>query len=158
MKIYQANILFTPTPDAFQVLERGFIVVNDAGIVEGVFDQLTEEYQSLPVNDFGDKLLIPAMNDLHVHAPQYRNQGIAMDLELLPWLNTYTFPEESKYKNLGYAEKMYRRFVHDLWANGTMRTVAFATIHPAASMLLGPFPSGRHGSNGRTCRNESKLP
>ena len=136
MKIYQANILFTPTPDAFQVLERGFIVVNDAGIVEGVFDQLPEEYQSLPVNDFGDKLLIPAMNDLHVHAPQYRNQGIAMDLELLPWLNTYTFPEESKYKNLGYAEKMYRRFVHDLWANGTMRTVAFATIHPAASMLL----------------------
>ena len=32
------------------------------------------------------------MNDVHVHAAQYHNQGIAMDLELLPWLNNYTFP------------------------------------------------------------------
>ena len=49
--------------------------------------------------DFGDKLLIPAFNDLHIHAPQYRNMGLALDLELLPWLNTYTFPEETKYAN-----------------------------------------------------------
>ncbi len=33
----------------------------------------------------------------HVHAPQYTFRGIAMDLELLDWLNTYTFPEESNY-------------------------------------------------------------
>ncbi len=136
MKIYRANILFTPSPEAFQVLERGYIAVNESGLVEGVYEQLPEQYKDAEVIDFGDKLLIPAMNDLHVHAPQYRNQGIAMDLELLPWLNTYTFPEESKYKDLAYAEKMYRRFVHDLWANGTMRTVAFATIHPEASKLL----------------------
>ena len=126
MKIYRANILFTPTKEEFKVLEHGYIVVGDDGKVVDTFSVLPAEYAAEPVIDFGDKLLIPAMNDLHVHAPQYRNQGIAMDLELLPWLNTYTFPEESKYKDLAYAEKMYRRFVHDLWANGTMRTVALS--------------------------------
>ncbi len=50
--------------------------------------------ENAEVVDFGDCLLIPAMNDLHVHASQYRNQGLAMDLELLPWLQNYTFPEE----------------------------------------------------------------
>ena len=86
--------------------------------------------------DFGDRLLIPAMNDLHVHAPQYRNQGIAMDLELLPWLQNYTFPEEMKYADMAYAERMYRRFVRDLWRFGTMRACVFATIHTDSTRLL----------------------
>ncbi|MCQ2324477.1 MAG: amidohydrolase family protein [Paludibacteraceae bacterium] len=136
MKIYRANIIFTPTPEQFQIMEHGFVVVSDNGLVENVYSELPSQYSKEPIIDFGDKLLIPAMNDLHVHAPQYRNQGIAMDLELLPWLNTYTFPEESKYQDTRYAEKMYRRFVRDLWRVGTMRTSAFATIHREASCLL----------------------
>lgn len=136
MKIYRANIIFTPTPEQFQIMEHGFVVVSDNGLVENVYSELPSQYSKEPIIDFGDKLLIPAMNDLHVHAPQYRNQGIAMDLELLPWLNTYTFPEESKYKDTRYAEKMYRRFVRDLWRVGTMRTSAFATIHRESSCLL----------------------
>ena len=136
MKIYRANIIFTPTPEQFQIMEHGFVVVSDNGLVENVYSELPSQYSKESIIDFGDKLLIPAMNDLHVHAPQYRNQGIAMDLELLPWLNTYTFPEESKYKDTRYAEKMYRRFVRDLWRVGTMRTSAFATIHREASCLL----------------------
>lgn len=136
MKIYRANILFTPTPEAFRILEHGYIAVDDAGFVIDTYETLPEQYKNEPVTDFGDQLLMPAMNDLHVHAPQYRNLGIAMDLELLPWLNTYTFPEETKYKDLAYAERMYRRFVRDLWKLGTMRAAIFATIHPEATCLL----------------------
>ena len=136
MKIYRANILFTPTPEAFKVLEHGYVVVGDDGNVVDTYQTLPEQYAHERVIDFGDRLLMPAMNDLHVHAPQYRNLGIAMDLELLPWLNTYTFPEETKYKDIGYAEKMYRRFVRDLWKMGTMRAAIFATIHPDATCLL----------------------
>jgi len=88
------------------------------------------------VIDFGDRMLIPAMNDLHVHAPQYRNQGIAMDMELLPWLQNYTFPEEMKYADTAYAERMYRRFVRDLWRVGTMRTCTFASVHTESTRVL----------------------
>ena len=68
------------------------------------------------------------MNDMHVHAGQYHNQGISMDLALLEWLNNYTFPEEAKYSDTSYARRMYSRFVHDLWRYGTMRTAASRSL------------------------------
>lgn len=136
MKIYKANIVFTPTKDRFEVLEGGYVAVTDEGLVEGTYKALPEHLQGEMVRDFGNRLLIPAFCDLHVHAPQYRNMGLAMDMELLPWLNAYTFPEEKKFSDLKYAEKIYRRFVHELWMQGTMRSAVFATIHPEATLLL----------------------
>lgn len=136
MKIYRANILFTPTPQAFQVIEHGYIAVDDNGFVAGVTRTLPARFADVPVTDFGDALLIPAMNDLHVHASQYRNLGIAMDEELVPWLNNYTFPEETRFSNIHYAEAVYSRFVHDLWLNGTMRASIFATSHLQSTLLL----------------------
>ena len=102
--IYRANIIFTPESHRFEVISNGYIVVEN-GKVEGVYHELPEHLTGLPVTDFGDRLLVPAMNDLHVHAPQYRNQGIAMDLELLPWLQNYTLPEEMKYADLERLER-----------------------------------------------------
>ncbi len=135
-KIYRANILFTKERTHFEVIERGYVVVDDSGRVVEVTEHLSAEHEGVEVVDYGDRLLIPAMNDLHVHAPQYRNQGIAMDLELLPWLQNYTFPEEMKYCDTKYAERMYRRFVHDMWRFGTMRACLFATIHKESTLLL----------------------
>ena len=97
-KIYKAHILYTKEQSRFEVLENGYVAVDADGFVTGVASDLASlDCQDAEVIDFGDCLLIPAMNDLHVHAPQYRNQGIAMDLELLPWLQNYTFPEEMKF-------------------------------------------------------------
>lgn len=135
MNIYKGHILFTKEASRFQVIENGYIVVNE-GKVAGVYEQLPDEWKDAEITDFGNRLIIPAMNDMHVHAPQYRNQGIAMDLELLPWLQTYTFPEESKFQDTDYAERMYRRFIHDLWRQGTMRAVTFATVHRDSTLLL----------------------
>ena len=136
-KIYRANVLYTKEKDRFEVLENGYVAVDADGRVTGVAADLASlDSEDAEVIDFGDRLLIPAMNDLHVHAPQYRNQGIAMDLELLPWLQNYTFPEEMKYADTAYAERMYRRFVRDLWRFGTMRASVFATIHTASTRLL----------------------
>ena len=138
MKIYKAHILYTKEPGRFEVLENGCVTVDDDGRVVRVGSQESgDRSQEMgEVMDLGDRLLIPAMNDLHVHAPQYRNQGLAMDLELLPWLQNYTFPEEKKYADVGYAERMYRRFVRDLWRFGTMRSCVFATIHMESTRLL----------------------
>ena len=136
-KVYKAHILYTKEKSHFEVLENGYIAVDADGRVAGVSTDLASlDCEGAEVVDFGDRLLIPAMNDMHVHAPQYRNQGIAMDMELLPWLQNYTFPEEMKYLNLAYAERMYRRFVRDLWRFGTMRACVFATIHTDSTRLL----------------------
>ena len=135
-KVYKAHILFTKEKERFEVFENGYIAVND-GLVTGVSDRLSNlDSDGAEVIDFGDKLLIPAMNDMHVHAPQVHNQGVAMDLELLPWLQNYTFPEESKYADVAYAERMYRRFLHTQWLFGTMRSVAFGTVHTESTRKL----------------------
>ncbi len=135
-KVYKAHILFTKERTGFEVLENGYVAVED-GCVVGVSSSLSSlGCDEQTVTDFGDCLLIPAMNDMHVHAPQYRNQGIAMDLELLPWLQNYTFPEEKKYADAAYAERMYRRFIRDMWRFGTMRSCVFATIHTQSTRLL----------------------
>ena len=135
--VYKAHILYTKERSHFEVLENGYVVVDDDGRVTGVAaDLATLDSEDAVVIDFGDRLLIPAMNDLHVHAPQYHNQGIAMDLELLPWLQNYTFPEEMKFANRDYAERMYRRFVGDLWRFGTMRACVFATVHTESTRRL----------------------
>ena len=76
------------------------------------------------------------MTDLHVHAPQFAFRGLGMDMELLEWLNTYTFPEESKYRELAYAERAYGSFVSHLRRSETTRAVVFATIHVPATELL----------------------
>ena len=136
-KIYKAHVLYTKDKSCFEVLENGYVAVDADGRVTGVAADLASlDSEDAEVVDYGDCLLIPAMNDVHVHAPQYRNQGIAMDLELLPWLQNYTFPEEMKYVDPGYAERMYRRFVRDLWRFGTMRACVFATIHTESTRLL----------------------
>ena len=136
-KVYKAHILYTKEKSGFEVMENGYVAVDADGCITGVAADLASiAHEDAAVMDFGDRLLIPAMNDLHVHAPQYRNQGIAMDLELMDWLQQYTYPEETKYADTGYAERMYSRFVHDLWRFGTMRSCVFATSHTESTRVL----------------------
>ena len=93
-------------------------------------------YAALPLLDYTGKLILPGMTDLHVHAPQFAFRGLGMDMELLEWLNTYTFPEESKYKDLDYAERAYGSFASHLLRSTTTRAAIFATIHVPATELL----------------------
>ena len=106
------------------------------GVSKGVFETLPEKYASLPLYDYGDALIFPGMVDLHVHAPQYAFRGMCMDLELMDWLNRYTFPEEEKYENLEYAKKAYEIFVNAMQKGATTRACIFATRHRYATELL----------------------
>ena len=53
-----------------------------------------------------ENVLIPGMIDTHVHAPQFAFTGTGYDLPLLEWLNKYTFPCESRFKDLDFARKV----------------------------------------------------
>ena len=133
--IIKGNICQTKNPKELDIHENALAVCVD-GISKGVFDALPEEYKGLPLYDYGDALVFPGMVDLHVHAPQYAFRGMCMDLELMDWLNRYTFPEEEKYENLEYAEKAYGMFVEALKKGATTRGCIFATRHRYATELL----------------------
>lgn len=69
-------------------------------------------------------------------APQYAVRGLGMDMELLEWLESFTFPEEARYADLLYAEKAYRLFAGDLKKSSITRACIFGTIHVDATLLL----------------------
>ena len=133
--VIKGNVCQTKNPRELDLHENAFAVCVE-GVSKGVFDVLPEEYTSLPVYDYGDALIFPGMVDLHVHAPQYAFRGTSMDLELMDWLNRYTFPEEEKYENLAYARKAYCMFVQALKKGATTRGCIFATRHRYATELL----------------------
>ena len=54
---------------------------------------------------------MPGLVDTHIHAAQYSFAGTALDLPLLDWLQTYTFPVESRYSDLEFARQVYTHVV-----------------------------------------------
>jgi len=59
-----------------------------------------------------------------------------MDRELLDWLNTYTYPNEAKFKDKDHARKVYAFFVDELLRQGTLHVNCFPSIHYEASEIL----------------------
>ena len=133
--VVKGNIIYSKNPSDLAIYENAFLVCAE-GLTAGIFPELPEEYASFPLYDYGKCLIIPGLVDLHVHAPQYTYRGLGMDKELLDWLQTYAFPEESRYEDPDYAERAYRIFVEKMRTNATTRACIFATAHVPATLLL----------------------
>jgi len=133
--VLKGNICYSRTINTLATVENGYLVA-DGKTLLGVFDKLPGKYKNFPLTDYGNCIIIPGLCDLHVHAPQYAFRGLGMDMELLDWLNTYTFPEESKYAQADYANKAYDIFADAIKQSATTRAVVFATLHTPATVLL----------------------
>ena len=133
--ILKGTFLHTPTLGELEVRQNTYLVSEGETIV-GLYDTLPPEYAAQPVEDWGDCLIIPAFTDLHIHAPQIINRGIGYDKQLLPWLETYTFPAEARFADPSFADRAWKAFLNHLWAVGTLRFSAFATIHKDAAWRL----------------------
>ena len=130
--IIKGTFIDTLTKEEFRI-RKGFILVED-GLIKNFSEENPDT--SIKLYDYTGKLIIPGLSDLHLHASQYSNTGLGLDLELLDWLDTYTFPEESKYKDVEYAKKAYQTFVDDLAKTATTRASIFATLHTDMTLLL----------------------
>nr|WP_330413415.1 amidohydrolase family protein [Coprococcus sp. AF21-14LB] len=133
--VLKGDICYSKTKQELITKENHFLVCED-GRITGVFPELPKAYGNLPFHDCSGHLVIPGLVDLHVHAPQYTFRGMGMDMELLDWLDTRTFPEETRYEDISYAEKAYRMFVGDLQRSATTRACIFATRHEEATVRL----------------------
>ena len=133
--LLQGHICYTPEADKLVIRENAYAVCED-GICRGVFDEIPEQFTGMEVVDCGDRLILPGMSDLHIHAPQFAYRGTGMDCELLDWLETHAFPEESRYADPEYASKAYGIFAQKMRESATTRAVVFATIHPEATLIL----------------------
>ena len=133
--VLKGNIIYSNDDRTLKTVEQGYLVCRE-GKSAGVFQELPEQFKDYPLEDWGDMLLVPGLVDLHIHAPQFAFRGMGMDLELLDWLNTNTFPEEAKYADLEYAQKAYGIFADSMKKSATTRACIFGTIHRPATELL----------------------
>lgn len=135
IRILKGDFIYSKSQTELEMIKDGFLLANEKEII-GLYTELPKEYKEERIEDYTGKLIIPGFTDLHVHAPQYTFRGLGMNMELIPWLNTYTFPAETKYADVNYAKKTYPRFVEDLKNSATTRAGIFGTIHVESTEYL----------------------
>lgn len=107
----------------------GGVLVRDGRIVAvGDFSTVARQAEGAKVIDHRPHLILPGFIDAHVHMPQM--QVIASyGAELLDWLNTYTFPEETKFRDSQHGRRIARLFLDETVRNGTTTVAAFCSVH-----------------------------
>ncbi|GMF23549.1 unnamed protein product [Phytophthora fragariaefolia] len=139
---YKANVVHSVALGQLQVLQPGLVGVDDRGTIVFVLNLSKSEASATAtphfdeIVDLGDQLLLPGFVDGHAHAPQYSFIGVGMHLPLLKWLETYTFPYESKFEDTDYARAVYEKAVRRHLNNGTTTCSYFSTVHLDACKVL----------------------
>lgn len=138
MQILSGQLLeFTSDPslgdeEPYSHITKGTLVIDEGHILwRGNSADLPAEYNSFPVENHPDCLIMPGFIDAHLHFPQYRMIA-AFGKDLLDWLNRYTFIEEQRYGDKDIASAAATFFLNELARNGTTSCLAFSTIHPVA--------------------------
>lgn len=120
--LYDSDGLLVVGPDA-----DGRRVVRAAGSHAALADR----YPGVVTEDLRGHLIAPGFIDLHVHYPQTDVIG-APAAGLLPWLENYTFPHESRFADAAYARGVAGFFFDELQRHGVTTALTFATSHPAS--------------------------
>ncbi|MEM7057834.1 MAG: guanine deaminase [Pseudomonadota bacterium] len=110
--------------DAAVVIQDGLIAdVGDAGSVIARWPDVA--VQSTP------HLMAPGFVDAHMHYPQI---GVVASwgADLIEWLSTYTFPEEGRFQDPGYAAEVAKIYFDTQLAHGITCAASFCTTHPAS--------------------------
>jgi guanine deaminase len=81
--------------------------------------------------DHAGKLILPGFLDTHVHSAQLEVIG-SWGAQLLDWLDTYTFPAETRWADVAVAQRASQFFLDTLLAHGTTSAVVFPTVHKAS--------------------------
>ncbi len=112
--------------------EDGAILIRDGRVAAvGAAADVLAQGPGAEVVDHRPHLLMPGFIDAHIHMPQA--QVIASwGAQLLDWLNTYTFPAESKFSDPAHATRIAGAFLDELLRHGTTTAVAYCSSHPAS--------------------------
>nr|XP_020513631.1 guanine deaminase [Labrus bergylta] len=165
--VYRGTFVHSTPQTALQVLEDALLGVDTDGKIAFIgkgseVDTLSQTFGFSATNITQlapHEFFMPGLVDTHIHASQYSYAGTALDMPLLQWLNTYTFPVESRFKDLEFANKVYTQVVRRTLRNGTTTACYHATIHTEASLLLGQIANdfGQRALVGKVCmdRNNS---
>eukprot|EP00927_Polykrikos_kofoidii_P061029 TRINITY_DN55919_c0_g1_i1.p1 TRINITY_DN55919_c0_g1~~TRINITY_DN55919_c0_g1_i1.p1 ORF type:complete len:500 (+),score=90.82 TRINITY_DN55919_c0_g1_i1:152-1651(+) len=145
MTVFRGTVVHSKALGQLEVLPRGAVAVGPEGTVMWCASEQEHAQRvaadergvtQAEVRDVGTKLVMPGFVDTHAHAPQYAFAGTAMDLELLEWLERYTFPVEAKCGDPDVARAVFSSAVAAHLRHGTTTCAFFATIHLSSANIL----------------------
>lgn len=115
---------------AYRYEEDGGLLIEGGRIVAaGAYAEVsaTAEERTIRI-DHRQHLLLPGFIDAHVHFPQ---MGViaSYGTELLDWLNKYTFPEETKFRDAQHGRRIARLFLDEMVRQGTTTVAAYCSVH-----------------------------
>lgn len=142
-------------------VEDGALAVDDSGRIAwvGEASALPSDFAAWPEVDRRGALVMPGFIDAHLHFPQTSIIG-AYGTDLLYWLNTYTFPEESRFGDREHARKIAAIFADELLKHGVTSACVFSTIHPVAlEEVAAAFDARGMGLlSGKTAMDRNAIP
>ena len=94
--ILKGNLVYTKDHTGYTCIPHGYIAADENGVIRDVYETLPKDLQGQKVEDFGEKLIIPAFTDCHLHPAQYPQMGISYNKEMMVWCNDYTIPQECR--------------------------------------------------------------
>ena len=145
-----------PNGDARHDSRGGILIRGDVIDAVGNADALRRAHPRAKITDYGDALLLPGFIDAHLHYPQ---TGIiaSWGKRLIDWLNTYTFPEESRFDDPIYAAEIAKLFFDLSVGHGTTTAASFCTIHPQSvdAFFTEASARGLRAVAGKTCMDRN---
>ncbi len=175
MKAYRAAILrFADDRSAVYDTDGLLVVGPDAGgrqVVRAVgpWSALADRYPGVAVEHLPGRIIAPGFIDLHIHFPQTDVIGSPSE-GLLPWLEDYTFPHESRYADPAHSDAMATVFLDELERHGVTTALTFCTSHPGSvdslmqesqrrglRMIAGKVLQDRHSPDGVRDETEQSL-
>jgi guanine deaminase len=138
-------------------LARGAVLVDQGRIMaRGDAATLRAAHPQVPVTDHGQALISAGFVDAHVHYPQTAIIA-SWGKRLIDWLNTYTFPEETRFADPAYAAQIANRYLDLVLARGTTTICTYATIHPASvdAIFAAARSRGMRIFAGKTCMDRN---
>ena len=154
---FTADPFRTPWQDAVAFDSEGAVLIKDGTIAAvGPATTLRVENPQAKVVDYGTKLICAGFVDAHMHYPQTAIIA-SWGKQLIDWLNTYTFPEETRFKDATYATEIADRTLDLAIANGTTTLTSFCTIHPQSVTAIFDAAAERNMRvvAGKTCMDRN---
>lgn len=167
-RFFKGSFFHTPSYGVLEFMEEALMVVDEKGMIQQVLQTTDDAYEQTLTMAKASKNLtelakeqyfLPGFIDLHVHAPQWPQAGVALDAPLETWLNECTFPLEAKYSDLAFATAVYEDLVQHLLSVGTTTVLYFATVHLEASLALAKIcaTKGQRGLIGKVVMDLAEM-
>jgi guanine deaminase len=175
MKAFRAALLRFDDHGHAVYDEDGLLVVGpdahgrEVVLAAGAYAAAAAAYPGVPTEHLPGRILAPGFIDLHIHFPQTDVIGSPAE-GLLPWLEDYTFPHESRFADETHAAERAVFFIDELLRHGVTSALAFGTSHPESvdalmgeasrrglRLIAGKVLQDRHSPDGVRDRTEQSL-